>query len=98
MIVVTTNDLPGHRIPQRLRVLCSYATGKDFFECWQFGDGPFINGEMTTGLSLRVDRSTHGVIEPSHEIPAHEYQASLAATRENWSLVPETVSINEALA
>lgn len=94
----TWRDLPGHRIPRRLRVLCPKATGNDYFDCWQFGDGPFIDETITEELSLRTDHLSHGVVEPSHEMSASHYQAALAATRENWSLVPETVRRNEALA
>lgn len=94
----TWRDLPGHRIPRRLRALCPKATGNDLMDCWQFGDGPFTDGTVASSLSLRTDQLTHGVVEPSREMPAQEYQAALAATRENWNLVPETVRTNEALA
>lgn len=94
----TWRDLPGHRIPRRLRVLCPKATGNDLFDCWQFGDGAFIDGAVTDELSLRTDHLTHGVVEPSYDMPADNYQAALASTRESWSLIPETVRTNEALA
>ena len=93
----TWRDLPGHRIPRRLQILCSKATGNNLVDCWQFGERPFIDGPVATMLSLRIDQLAHGVVEPTHEMPVVEYQAALAATRENWSLIPETVQTNEAL-
>ena len=94
----TWRDLPGHRIPRRLRAICPKATGNDLMDCWQLGDGPLMDGPVATILFLRTDQLTHGVVEPSREMPAYEYQAALAATRENWILVPETVRTNEAPA
>jgi hypothetical protein len=81
-----------------LRVLCPKATGNDALDCWQFGDGAFIDGVMTDELALRTDHLTHGVVEPSREMSADKYQRALASTRENWSLIPETIRTNEVLA
>ena len=94
----TWRDLPAHRIPRRLQTLCSKAAGKNEMHCWQFGEGAFIAGPVSEMLFLRPDQLAHGVVEPDHEMPAQEYQAALAATRERWSLVAETVETNEVQA
>ena len=47
---------------------------------------------LGAGLRFRRDRGgspTHGVIEPSHEMPLDDYCALLANTRTQWGLVPE---------
>ena len=93
----TWRDLPGHRIPRRLQFLCSKATGNNLADCWQLGEAPFIDGPVTTTLSLKIDHPAHGIIEPSNEMEVGEFHAALSATRERWGLIPETVGTNETL-
>jgi hypothetical protein len=83
-------DLPLHRIPRRLKHLEPKASGNNQYECWKMGEGPFVAGAVAEGLSLRIDRSTHGLVEPAFAMSSREYQESLAATRDQWEIDQET--------
>lgn len=76
--------LPLHRIPRRLRHLVPWAAGNDNDACWRMGDGPFEDSPVTAGLLLRVEPSTHGLVEPVQRVSLSQYQAALADTRDHW--------------
>jgi hypothetical protein len=78
--------LPTHRIPKRLRHLVPKAHGKNEDACWRLGDGPFADGPVAEGLSLRVDAPRHGLIEPDAVTAEPAYQAALAATGGEWTI------------
>jgi hypothetical protein len=82
-------ELPAHRIPRRLRHLAPDAHGKDEDACWRMGDGPFLDGAVAAGLGLRVQRPTHGLIEPAEAMPVQAYQEALATTRDRWTIDEE---------
>lgn len=84
-------DLPAYRIPRRLKHLFPAATGKNEMECWCMGIGPFEDAAVSTDLNLRVDSGSHGVVEPSREMPLPTYQDALAQTQNQWIIEPETV-------
>jgi hypothetical protein len=78
--------LPQHRIPRRLLHLVPEASGKDDDACWRMGEGPFETGTVADGLILRLDTPRHGLVEPVETMPAEDYQAKLAATRDLWRI------------
>jgi hypothetical protein len=78
--------LPTHRIPKRLRHIVPKAHGKNEDACWCLGDGPFADGPVAPGLSLRVDAPRHGLVEPDAVMTAPAYQDALAATRDDWTI------------
>jgi hypothetical protein len=78
--------LPPFRIPRRLIHLAPDAAGKDEDACWRMGEGPFEEASVAESLTLRPDRPTHGVVEPSEAMPLERYQDALAATRDRWRI------------
>ena len=78
-----------HHIPRRLKSKVLPATGSNRLRIWSHGTGPFADGEFAQGLQLRVDGTDHGVVEPDEEMPISAYQEALAATRNDWSIIPE---------
>ena len=78
--------LPPHRIPLRLQPLVRDACGKDEDACWRMGSGEFIDSKLTESLSLRRDKTFHGLVEPSRRIGLNEFQTALAASRDLWEI------------
>jgi hypothetical protein len=84
--------LPLHRIPRRLRAKFPRAAGKDQCFLWRMGDGPFAEALLADRLLLRPDPekpNAHGFVEPVGTMPAGEYQAALAVTRDRWVIDEE---------
>jgi hypothetical protein len=50
------------------------------------GEGPFMNAAVTDGLDLRLDRPTHGNIEPNQSMALDDYRGLLAATQIHWKV------------
>jgi len=50
------------------------------------GEGPFADGPIATGLSLRLDPARHGLVEPTEEAAVQAFQDALAATRDQWTI------------
>ena len=73
-----------YRIPARLSHLCSDARGLDDVHCWKMGEGEFADGSLASGLNVRLDSATHGMVEPAVIVPLKTYEADLAATRDQW--------------
>ena len=82
-------SLPEHRIPRRLRSVVPGASGKDQDACWRMGSGPFSEGEIDSDLTLRLDTSIHGLVEPRVQMPSVQYLQCLAATRDLWEIDEE---------
>ena len=85
-------DLPGHRVPKRLKSIFPAATGSNSLHLWKMGDGDFLDSPVTTELNLRLDPkkpTTHGFVEPAFKMSAADYQAAIAATRDAW-VIDET--------
>jgi len=83
-VAPTWRELPPHRIPMRLRALAQDACGNDADACWRMGEGPFEHAQVTPALNLRPDSPRHGLVEPAVVVSVAEYQADLAATRDQW--------------
>ena len=77
-------SLPYYLIPKRLKPLLADARGTNSRRCWKMGEGPFEPGDVSQELTLRPDSPEHGVVEPGELTSLAEFQAALAATRENW--------------
>ena len=76
--------LPWHLIPRRLH---PKGRGGNDLICWRFSDGEFDKDALNAALALRPDPggpAKHGFVEPSHVMTIGEYQAALAATRDDW--------------
>lgn len=43
--------------------------------------------ELGDHLQFRLDKSTHGLIEPAKSCPFREYEDAIYATRQNWEMV-----------
>jgi hypothetical protein len=84
----TWRDLPGFRIPRRLRPFCNKAAGPDDNHCWTIGSGTFQASALTADLDLRPDplKSTHGFVEPSRRMSMATYGQALADTQGEWSV------------
>ena len=83
--------LPMHRVPRRLKKKYPDrfpgATASDRFWCWWMGDGPFEAGRVAAKLVLRPDPEMpkeHGFVEPDKKMSLSDYEAALAATRDQW--------------
>lgn len=89
-------DLPGHRIPSRLKTKAPKARAKDSsgLFMWRMGDGPFTRESVAASLVLKPDppvdgRITHGVISPSSKTHVDHFVVALVATRELWQIDEE---------
>jgi len=85
--------LPEHRLPKRLRLKgFAKARGKDNEYCWRMGEGLFAKSEVVVGLELLPDAADefgtvrHGVIVPIKKMDIDQFQALLAATRDQWGI------------
>jgi hypothetical protein len=78
--------LPWHLIPKRLH---PRGRAHSDVKCWRLGDGEFKDGAVNPDLFFRLDPAApekHGVVEPARTMTIAEYQAALAATRNDWAL------------
>jgi len=83
-VAPTLQDLPTHRVPERLGHLVEGASGHDSDRVWAFGSVAFSTGPLAVGLALRVTSRSHGVVEPDEQCPFPRYVAHLAATASQW--------------
>jgi len=84
--------LPVHRIPRRFRARFPRAAGKNALFLWRMGHGPFTDGPIADRLLFRPDPekpNEHGFVEPVTTMPAGDYRAALAATRDQWAIDEE---------
>jgi hypothetical protein len=90
----TLRQLPPHRIPRRLRAVgVSDAEGTDKLNVWSMGSGPFVEGPVRAGLTLRLDPNdpTHGLVEPDRVMSVNDYRIAIEATRDDW-VIEEVVT------
>jgi hypothetical protein len=79
-------------IPRRLRATFPRAAGKKNAVLWRRGEGCFVEGPLADRLLFRPDSEqpdSHGFVEPVAPMPVGEYQAALAATRDQWVIDEE---------
>ena len=77
-------ELELHRIPKRLGTVVPGAHGSNNTHCFSTGSGPFQPSSFAKGLVLIPDSETHGVVAPEAIVTLRQYEADLAATREDW--------------
>ena len=77
-------QLPYFLIPKRLKDKAPKARAARDFYCFTMGERPFQDGVVADGLLLKQDRPTHGLVVPEQSVSLDQYQADLAATRNEW--------------
>ena len=93
-VVPSPRRLLPHQIPERLLAIFPNARGKKpNLRVWKMETGPFAAGSVADHLSLRLESSLHGVVEPSEQMLLESYETALAATRDAW-VIDETGTID----
>ena len=77
-------SLRSYQIPRTLRHIVPRAAGSSADNVWRFGEKSFVEGLLAQRLFLRINDPMHGMIEPAEIAPVEEFQANLAATRDQW--------------
>ena len=62
------------------------ACGSDKCFCFRMDGDDFSNHSVGTGLALRLDSQSHGVLEPSFRMDLGIYRQHLSGTRAQWSV------------
>lgn len=90
-VVANGRRLPGHLIPKRLRALFPGAAGPNTLACYKIGTGVFAPGVVSNALTLvlKAGNPQAGNIVPNQSVHRDQFQADLAATRDQW-MVDET--------
>jgi hypothetical protein len=79
--------LPTHRLPPRMiEKGAQEATGKNTDACWKMHEGDFASGPLNDELVLDADAADHGTVQPRAKVLLTNYQNSLGATVELWSI------------
>ena len=80
--------LPGYLIPKRLRALFPGATGPDLLTCYKMGTGAFAPGAIGNALTLVLKNGNPqaGNLVPNLSVHLDQFQADLAATRNQWTV------------
>lgn len=83
-------ELEPHLIPKRLMagLHIAEARGSSKLRVWAMGDRAFASGAISETLTLRQDTptSSHANVEPGRRMPTGDFQAALAATRDEWQV------------
>ncbi len=81
-------ELLPHLIPRRLKPLCPDASGPNTLACFKMGTGVFAVGAVNNDLSLvlKPGNSQAGNIVPKQSVHRDQFQALLAATRNEWTI------------
>ena len=73
-----------HRIPRDMAGQYPGARGSSTRRIWSFGEGPFVNSPVGDQLVLRLDKPTHGLVEPFTQTSLGDFQQALARTQNGW--------------
>jgi hypothetical protein len=75
-----------HLIPKRLSAIIADAKGRGSLTVYRLGDGPFVPGPLASGLELvlKVHDPGMGNVVPDTAVSVTQFQAQLAATRNQW--------------
>lgn len=76
--------LPFFLIPERLKGKVPKARGDDRLRVWRHGEGAFADGSINGQLALSRTTAKHGEVEPASRTLLGDYQAALAATKNDW--------------
>ena len=74
-------DISPRRIPKRLG-----GQGPNSTCVFVFGLGTFQQAVIADNLEFLPDSPTHGVVRPVNTVPIAQYEAALAATRDDWQV------------
>ncbi len=74
-------DISIFRIPKRLG-----GQGRNNTYCFKMGEGPFHQSDFAKGLELVPDSANHGIVCPKQTTSLIQFEADLAATRNNWKI------------
>lgn len=87
-VAANWRQLPGYLIPKRLRALFPGAAGPDSLVCYRMGTGVFAPGAVSNDLSLvlKTGNARAGNIVPNQSVHRDQFQADLAATRNQWTV------------
>jgi len=77
-------DINVTRIPKRLRPQVPGAGGSNNTFCFRTGTGPFQQGAFSNRLTLEPDSAIHGNVAPAQVAPLANFEADIAATRQDW--------------
>ncbi len=87
----SVDALPPHRLSRRLHNAYPDrfpdASAPNNVRCWSMGKGAFAEDQVAERLSLRLDPDDperHGFVEPDAKMNLVDYEAALAATRDQW--------------
>ena len=80
--------LLSHLIPKRLKTLFPGAAGPDTLTCYRMGTGGFATGAVSDDLDLvlKSRNPRAGNLVPSRMMHRDQFQAALAATRNEWTI------------
>lgn len=79
--------MPYSLIPKRLKHLLpdgEGAKGSNNLRVWKRGVGDFKEASFALKLTMRLDKPTHGLVEPADIMPFAEYEMALQNTRDDW--------------
>jgi len=78
----------AHLIPKRLKPLFPGAAGSNTLACYRTGTGVFAAGPLSNALSvvLKSGNPRAGNIVPNQGVHRDQFQADLAATRNQWTV------------
>jgi hypothetical protein len=79
--------LPAHLIPKKYNGIVADARGKRDIAIWRYGEVPFESANLNDKLQLRIDKPSHGSIEPRAAVGINEFQKNLADTLQEWKEV-----------
>lgn len=77
-------DLPVWRVPKRLASKIRGAAGSNGDRIWRLGSDLFTDAPVSLGLRLRVDKPTHGNVEPDAACALTYFETALQATQASW--------------
>ena len=83
--------LPGHLVPKRMKLNFPAATGSNSLACFMMGAGAFVEEDVSTDLRLVIKPGNPhgGNVTPKQQIHIDNFQAALAATRDDWEIDEE---------
>jgi hypothetical protein len=87
-VAANWRNLLAHLIPKRLRPHFPGAVGSDLLSCYKMGAGTFVAGAVSADLDLLLKPGTltAGIVAPTQSVHRDQFQADLAATRNQWSI------------
>jgi hypothetical protein len=87
-VIANWRHLLAHLIPKRLKTLFPGAAGSNSISCYKMGTGAFVEGPISDDLNLVLKKGNAqaGNVVPARSVHRDQFQAHLAATRDQWSV------------